>query len=163
MKGMKRTRKFWAVICAVIVASLMCASFSFAYFTDYDRAGGKAGISLGWSTNIKEKMEENNKSIVIANTGETNVIVRVRIFAGDFVTVEDRGIEKHWVQKGDWWYYDSVLAPGKETTELYAEVKASTADTDDFEITVVHESARAVYKNNKTLITPEDWAYVPEL
>ena len=163
VKGTKRTKKFWAVVCAVIVASLMCASFSFAYFTDYDRASGKTGLSLGWETNIKEEMDGNNKSITIENIGETDTIIRVRVFAGDFVTVEDRGLEKYWKQEGDWWYYDRILAPGQETTELYAEVKAADAGADDFEVTVVHESARTVYENNKTLKTPEDWAYVPEL
>lgn len=164
---MKRTVKKTKLRAAVLIALCVfgaSTTVSLAYFSDYDRAAGSVGISLNWSTDIKEEVKDNNKHIAIENTGTTDVTVRVRVFGGDQLTVSDQNAAKHWLEKDDgWWYYNSILSPGSTTTELFAEIKAEDADQDDFDIIVVHESARTVYRNNQTLTAPEGWVYVPEL
>ena len=57
---------------------------SFAYFTAYDEASGEAAVTLKWETEIVEEIDENQKDkhIVIKNTGDTPVIVRVNVLQG---------------------------------------------------------------------------------
>lgn len=134
---------------------------SFAYFTAHDAATGTAIVDLTWSTKIEEKIKDNEKHITVTNTGETPVIARVRVFAAEYAkTTAGSG----WISNNDgWWYYNSILEPGQSTSELLISIVGDPGY--DFEIVVVHESSRAVYKNGSTttLAPPSGWSYVPSV
>ena len=142
---------------------------SLAYFTAYDKASGEAAVTLKWETEIVEEIDENQKDkhIVIKNTGETPVIVRVKVFAGDYAVTTSK--DGKWAENTDgWWYYTEILPVGGTTSELFVEVKTEgspKAPDIDFNIVVVHESSRVVYKNGSTttLATPSGWSYVPSV
>ena len=142
---------------------------SFAYFTAYDEASGEAAVTLKWETEIVEEIDENQKDkhIVIKNTGDTPVIVRVNVFAGDYAVPSSK--DGKWAENTDgWWYYTEILPVGGTTSELYVEVKTEgspKAPDIDFNIVVVHESSRVVYKNGSTttLAPPSGWSYVPSV
>ena len=155
---MKKTRKnrFLLLTAAILLAALILpGKAALAYFTDYQQAAGEQKISLAWQTKIHEQMEENDKHITIENTGDTNVLVRVAVFAADYAKTEETD---SWKQGEDgWWYYNQILAPGKTTEELVVTVTAEELPEGDAEIIVVHESARAVYENGSTLRAPADW------
>ena len=140
---------------------------TFAYFTAYDEATGEATVDLTWKTDLTEDIENNkDKHITIKNTGETPVIVRVNVFAGEFATTTpEKGHESDWTLVDGWWYYTKILEVGETTPELFVEVVVKNAPDYDFNIVVVHESSRVVYKNGSTteLIKPNGWAYAPTL
>ena len=165
---MKITKKQISLLLALLLlAGAAAASVpgALAYFTDRLHADGSAAVKMTWETTPHEEMDGNNKHITIENTGETPVIVRVQVFAGAFAETEapDGG----WIAGEDgWYYYGSVLAPGAVTPELYVAVSAQTETGQDaaalpdydFNIIVVHESARTVYEDNTTLAAPDGWA-----
>ena len=142
---------------------------SFAYFTAYDEASGEAAVTLKWETEIVEEIDENQKDkhIVIKNTGDTPVIVRVKVFAGDYAVPSSE--DGKWTENADgWWYYTEILPVGGTTSELFVEVKTEgspKAPDIDFNIVVVHESSRVVYENGSTttLVKPSGWSYAPSV
>ena len=163
---MRHTRKL-LLIAALVLSITATAGLTMAYFSDYEAAQGDAELRLGGTTELLEEIVDNNKHIQIENTGETYMLVRVRVIGDEnYLTVQDEA--GAWTQSGDYWYYNEVLAPGGVTSELFAEVKAKgaagTLPEDDFDIIVVHESAQAVYDNDESrLVAPtDDWAVLPE-
>lgn len=161
---MKRRNKkllllFALALMVVFAAAQIPATLS--YFTDTDQAVGHGKVDLSWQTKLHEEIRDNNKHITVENTGDTDAVVRVAVYAGDFVKVSDG--DGNWKHEGDWWYYKKILAPGETTTELLAEVTAEDAPDYDFNVVVVHESFRAVYEDNDTLRIPAGWDYAPGL
>lgn len=164
----KTTKQMLLTVCAVALVLLTTVGTAFAYFSDHEEAQGGATLKLQGETTLHEEMDGNNKHITIENTGETPVIVRVRIFAADFAAV-DPGAD--WIAGADgWYYYNKILPTGTAdtpslTSDLYVEVSAQSEggqDTSklpdyDFNIIVVHESARTVYEDNTTLQVPAGW------
>ncbi|MBR0342165.1 MAG: hypothetical protein IJH64_07965 [Oscillospiraceae bacterium] len=132
---------------------------SFAYFTAHDEASGEASVDLTWSTELKEEIKDNEKHITIANTGNTPVIARVKVFAAEYakITAGDG-----WIENADgWWYYSKILEVGQSTpTEVYVSIVGDPEY--DFEIVVVHESSRVVYKDG-SIVKPAKWNYVPNV
>jgi len=130
-----------------------------AYFSDYENAAGKKPVHLYIETRIDESIDTNdNKHVTIANTGETPMIVRVRAFyKGDFVNYTDE--EGKWTQLGDWWYYTEVLQAGESTSELFIEVIKEKAPEFNFDIVVIEESERVVYKDGKITPKAADWLF----
>ena len=155
MKQRSKKRTIIFALAAVLILAMISIPGTLAYFSDYDQASGSAQVNLTWQTELQEQVKDNNKHIQVKNVGETDVIVRAQIFAGDFVTVKDT--EGNWTKAGDWWYYNGILKKGEVTTELFAEVKADKSATDDFNIVVVQESSRAVYESNAKLAAPDGW------
>lgn len=155
MKQMIRKKNVIIALAAILAVSVISIPGTMAYFSDYDKASGAAPLKLSWQTELKEKVRDDNKHIQIKNVGDVDVIVRAQVFGGDFVTVSDP--EGNWTKAGEWWYYNRILKPGEETTELFAEVKASKAPAPDFNVIVVHESQRTVYEDNTTLLPPDGW------
>ena len=156
--GIKKT--LLLTLAVLLVAAAVGVKPALAYFSDYQRAKGTAEVDLAWSTTLEETPKDDSKTIRVTNTGDTKVIVRVSVFAGDFVTVEGSG---DWIEEDGWWYYDSILPPGATTEELRAVWDTKDAPDYDFEVVVVHESARVVYEDNETLKMPAGWAFVPKL
>ncbi|MBQ6401451.1 MAG: hypothetical protein IJI20_04105 [Firmicutes bacterium] len=157
----KRKRTFLLAFALALMVAVAAAQVpaTLAYFTDVDRAEMNGVVDLAWKTEIHEKVVDNNKHVTIENTGDTDVVVRVAVYAGTNVSVSG----EDWTSKDGWWYYGKILAPGETTSELLAEVIAADMPQTDFNIVVVHESSRVVYENNTTLKKPAGWALVPEV
>lgn len=155
-------KKSILIVLAVLLVFIATAPIqeSFAYFTAHDEASGEAVVDLTWSTELKEDIDNNEKHITIVNTGKTPVIARVRVFAAEYAnTTPGSG----WISKTDtdgWWYYSEILQPGQSTSELLVSIVGDPGY--DFEIVVVHESSRVVYKDGK-LATPDGWSYAPDV
>ncbi len=154
----------------VILALVLCLSASvgvtLAYFNDYEDASGGATLNLGGKTELSEGENHDQKDIVIKNTGKTNMIVRVAIM-GEGVKYFKNAPKynpEDWAIDTDsngvtWYYYKKVLEPEESTSDILAKMEFNwKGDEPDynFEITVVHESAQAVY-NGKTLASPDGW------
>ena len=147
---------------AALLAVLLCLSVSIggavAFFSDYEEAAGAAVVNLGGQTELTEGEDSANKHIVVKNTGETNMIVRVAIYGADeYMTVEYSTDD--WEKIGDFYYYKKVLLPEESTSAIDAKLKVEWQGEEpdyNFDVTVVHEAAQAVY-NGKKLITPKSW------
>lgn len=151
---------------AALLAVLLCLSVSIgaavAYFSDYEEAAGAAVVKLGGQTEMTEGEDEANKHIVVKNTGETNMIVRVALYgAEEYMNVSCNTDD--WAKIGDFYYYKKVLLPeGSEpnaTSPIDANLKIEWQGEEpdyNFDVTVVHEAAQAVY-NGQKLITPKGW------
>lgn len=155
MKNMIKKRPVIIALAAILIVSVIGIPGTLAYFSDYDKAEGSAQVDLSWQTELEEKVTDNNKTIRVTNKGDTDVLVRVQVFAGSFVTVTD--VDNNWTKAGEWWYYKGILKPGETTTDLFAEVKAKSAPEADFNVIVVHESSRTIYETNTKLIAPDGW------
>ena len=152
-------KKILAIFALALSLSVAVGS-ALAYFSDYEEASGGATLNLGGQTRLTEGENENEKDIVVTNTGKTDMIVRVGIFGPDEMQAP--------VMKGDWtlggdgmYYYGKVLKPGEDTGEgnLVSSMKFSWDGEEpdyDFEVTVVHEGSQAVYEGEK-LAVPDGW------
>lgn len=154
------SRRIITACIVIAVLMMMSAAAVYAYFTDYEDAHGGAILELHGETEIKEKPEDDKKTVTIRNTGETDVIVRAAIYGDNLTETAD---EKDWVKDGDYWYYLHILKPGEETSEIVAEidVKAAKEAGHDFDIVVVQESERVSYDGTpeNKVVKPEGWAY----
>ena len=162
---MKTVKKniFLLVIAMVLVLSLT-VGLTLAYFSDYTEAKGGAKLALGNTTEIKEDVTKDSKTVYVTNTGETNVVVRVMIVGPTGLKVTASG---KWEQHGDYYYYKEILQPDK-TTEgtLVADTKDYPVGADlgdDYQIVVVHESAQPTYDGSNKVKTPEGWDYIPAM
>ena len=152
-------------VLAVIIAVLLAASsvgIALAYFSDYEEASGGATLKLGGETEMTEGEDSTDKHIVIENTGDTNMITRVKIFDNEFMTVTLENAadwKESSIEGGKCYCYTKILHPGEKTSAIDAKLKVEWKGEEpdyDFDVTVIHESAQAVY-NGKTLATPDGW------
>ena len=160
------------VIGILLVALVVPAGITFAYFTDYEDAHGGAVIQLSGETQLHEDPKDDSKTVSIENTGETDVIVRLAI-EGDFMKSVTPDVPEDWKTAKDdngvnWWYYTKILKPGETTSEIVALINVSEAGESghDFDIVVVHESERVSYEGVKEgdqfvnkVVKPAGWAY----
>ena len=155
-------RKVLMLILAACMVVMLSAGMTLAYFSDYEEASGGATLKLGGETEMTEGNDSTDKHIVVENTGETDMITRVMIFDNDYMEVT---LEKadDWEEKaidgGKCYYYRKILGAGEKTSAIDAKLSAEWTGEEpeyDFDVTVIHESARAVY-NGETLVTPEGW------
>jgi predicted ribosomally synthesized peptide with SipW-like signal peptide len=170
---MKKIKKKILVIFALVLCLSVTVGVSMAYFSDYEDASGGATLNLGGKTELEEGNDHSKKDIKIKNTGETNMIVRVAIL-GEGVQYFKEGNPSYdtddWAVAKDsqgvtWYYYKKVLKPKQETSVINAEMKFDWKGEEpdySFEITVVHESAQAVY-NGEKLATPDGWDDISEV
>lgn len=156
MKTVKNN-KFLFVIAMALVLS-MTVGLTFAFFSDYTYAKGGSSLALGSKTEIVEEVTNDSKTVMVKNTGETNVVVRAMIAGPTEMKVEASG---NWEQDGDYYYYKKVLKPGETTGgTLVANTKDYPAGTDlgdGYQIVVVHESVQATYDENNKVEVPAGW------
>ena len=162
----KQMTKTWILaITALALCLFVSIGGALAYFTDYEDAYGGAVLKLGGETEIDEGSDTRNKHVVILNTGETNVIVRAAIFGNEgekYLTVTPGN---GWTMGSDgFYYYSKVLKPEEQTSAIDAVLKTEWEkgedhpDLTDMEITVVHESAQAIFNiESQKLAAPEGW------
>lgn len=158
-------------ILIAVIAAALCLGVSvpatMAYFSDYEAASGGAVMKLGGQTEIEEGNDQADKAIVIENTGDTNMVVRMAIYGPEkYMTIShDKGDASLWEKIGDFYYYKKVLLPGEKTPQVDAKLKVEWQGTKpdyNFQITVVHESAQAVY-NGRELATPAGWDDISQI
>lgn len=139
------------------------AGTAFAYFTANTQASGGHQIKLGYSSEIDEgPMTDGNKEIVMYNTGDADIMVRVQLFYGSGVngniTVETPGAEG-WTKSGETgqeiWTYNKVLTPkgtaDDHTTILPVNVSAKgDVDLSNFDVTVIGQTSLAYYDEDGT-------------
>ena len=151
-----------AILLAISFALVLSLSVgtAFAYFSDYATAKGGAAITLGGKTDINEDVNGKIKTISIENTGETDVVVRVKIFG----QTDIKEVGDGWSLESDgFWYYDKVLKPtgsDKTTTNIVAEVVAPAGQVDNYDVVVVHESAQVTYGTDGKIKVPTGWVNV---
>ena len=73
-------RKSFIAFLAAAMLVVSTVGFTTAYFSATSDAAGSARVALGSQTTIDEGPSETAKEIVINNTGETDVIVRVAFY-----------------------------------------------------------------------------------
>lgn len=171
---MKKINKTTLMLFALVLSLSVTVGATLAYFSDYEQASGGATLNLGGKTELYEGSATDKKDVVIKNTGETNMIVRVGIYGPGEMAAP--------VMKGDWmksekdgmYYYRKVLKPGDEqhpgdgddtgAGNLVASMSFSwQGDAPDyyFEVTVVHEGSQAIYyvdeNGNNKLTVPDGW------
>ena len=144
------------VIAAALVLSLSMG-LTFAYFSDFEAAKGGAQLTLGSQTHIDEEVSDKGKTIVIQNTGTTDVVVRVGVYGPSTMTVTDVSGDK-WEYDNGFWYYTEVIKVGGESSELVANIKAPKGQIDNFDVVVVQECAQVVYDEYGNIKVPDGWA-----
>lgn len=157
---MKRiSRKITLTLLALVLCLTVSVGGTLAYFTDYDEAFGGHDVVLGHETELEEELKGLDKHVSVKNNGETDVVVRVRFFGE--AEYMDISASDEWTEKGGWYYYREVLAPGQSTSEIVAKVTIPEKDSDKvFDIVVVHESSQVVYENGKLKAVDPDFADV---
>ena len=159
-----RNKKF-ALICAVVLTLMVSSGVTLAYFSDYETALGEAKINLSDRTEIHEEVTDKEKKISIKNTGTedfADVVVRVAIYGPDEMKVT---LGDGWTENGGYYYYNKVLKPGEESSQITANIEdiPKTIDLSELEIIVVHESAPVVYDNQGKVKQPDGWGYIPDI
>ena len=161
MKALKRN-KFIALLAAVMIL-VTSVGLAYAYFSDYHEATGSAVLQLNGQTEITEDVDETSgqKTIKIVNVGKANTVARVRIYGPDGMAVEPGA---DWEKIGDYYYYTKILAPGDETSTIIAKIDGIPvdADMDNFDITVIQESALAVIDGG-IVAKPDGWENFPTI
>lgn len=136
----------WLAAAALILAGGAGVQEAMAYFTTYVTAAGGHPVTLGYETEIEEDVEDMTKHIVIANTGESDCYVRVKVFGGSqFPLTISPG--EGWSQGADgYWYYDEILPVGEKTSVLLAAIEEIPEDYEGtFNIIVVQECTPVLY------------------
>ena len=159
-----RNKKF-ALICAVVLTLMVSSGVTLAYFSDYETALGEAKINLSDRTEIHEEVTDKEKKISIKNTGTeefADVVVRVAIYGPDEMKVT---LGDGWTENGGYYYYDQILKPGDESSQITANIEdiPKTIDLSELEIIVVHESAPVTYDSQGNVQKPEGWDYIPSI
>ena len=165
---MKTVNKKSLLVIAITLVLSLSVGLTMAYFSDYTAAKGGRGIALGGKTELHDDYDESEKTVVIQNTGDTDVIVRVAVYSpivNETQTVNVSG--ENWVKEGSGdtahWYYTQVLTPkgtpNSETKPLTVNTEYMLdADLGDIaEVIVTHESVQAVKDANGKYVVPTGW------
>lgn len=165
----KTSRKTIILALSLILCFAVSVGITAAYFTDYESAKGGAELKLSGQTKLEETVKNNDKTVVITNTGQTDMIVRVQII-GDTDKL-DVSAGTGWSKSATdgWWYYKKILKgspdgkSGESTTAIEAKVSGTVGET-NFDIVVVHEGSRTVYETIEKdgrlveqLVVPNGW------
>ena len=133
---------------ALVLTASAFADDAMAYFTTYSSATGSVTMDLGFTETVpEEEVDAEGKHVRIANVGDYDCFVRVKIFSVIEVGYEP---SEGWTQGSDgYWYYEPVLAAGETTPELLITYELPDASeeggTDEFDIIVVQECTPVVY------------------
>ena len=166
---MKTVNKKSLLVIAIALVLSLSVGLTMAYFSDYNAARGGKGIALGGKTELHDDYDESEKTVVIKNTGDTDVIVRVAVYAPIVKETQTAGVSgKNWEKVGEGdnahWYYTKVLTPkgtaGSKTEALTVNTEYMLdADLGDIaEVIVTHESVQAVKNANGNYVVPAGWA-----
>lgn len=141
------TRLGSAAVAACLLASLSVGT-TLAYYTDATNAVGILPYSVSPSTtDIHENSDGAHKIVSIENTGNSPVLVRMKVLFAESNAAVSIGSDpdKNWVVDDDGWiYYTNPLwGYGDMTSELkiLVEPKTSQGSLADFNVTVIQQCA----------------------
>lgn len=137
---------------ALLLAGSVTAGSAMAYFTTNATASGSAQVSLGFTqTEPNETFGEKSKHITIANTGERDCFVRVKVFAGETyqsgLSIEGKGWE---LGEDGYYYYKEVVPAGTSTPDELVVTIDTMGSEQDFNVIVVQESTPVLYDASGT-------------
>lgn len=147
------------IVIASLLALVVCAVPAYAYFTDTVNASGEKNIVLNYDGSIDESLSGLDKLITVTNTGESDIMVDVRLvgaYSHNGATVSVNGNDA-WTCPSEsigadsqvWTYVggnnNGVLKPGESTNDasgnrtLVVDVEAPEQldDFEDFSVIVV--------------------------
>lgn len=156
MKKFGKHKTIWLAAAAAVLTGSLCIQNAMAYFTTYVTARGGHPISLGTTTEVREEVQDMTKHIIIANSGEGDCWVRVRIFTGSQFQIAysgavDEAGGQYWTLDGDnYWYYKDIVPAGGETEVLLAKIEVPENYTESFDVVVVQESTPVLYREDGT-------------
>lgn len=162
-----RISKTALVAAAVTLTASLSVGSALAYFTTYCRAEGSYEMSMGFPvTEITERVDK-GKFVTIENTSAYDCYVRVKVFAPkdimETITIKSGNASEpetvaagEWIQfpnMGEWdddyWYFNSILGPGRTTPELKISYELPGEEDEDrpneINIVVVHECTPVLY------------------
>ena len=157
----KINRKILLVISLVLVLSIT-VGLTMAYFSDHTAAKGGMKVALGSKTEIEEDQpDDHTKTIIINNTGETDVMVRVAVYGPGEISYSGSG----WTNGNDgYWYYNSIIPAGESSDALTATWEVPADLGDDYSVVVTQEAEMVVYDAKGKVAAPDTdpaWAVVP--
>lgn len=154
---MKKKSSILLLALSIVLILATSINSAIAYFTSYVNATGGYVIHLG-GTSIREDLSDWTKKVVITNEPDGQpVYVRARAFAGDAYTLTyaGNGWSYGWLDKektkGDgYYYYDEILYPGEETTELGIHIdnipkSDEISMSEHFNVVVIYETSPVQY------------------
>ncbi len=157
MKNKKLILTAAASCSALILASSIAPAF--AYFSTYERALGGYTIHLDDYIENWEEFDNWVKHVKIKNQTKSSeyVYVRVKAFAG--VDLQYSAGPEWTPGAEDYYYYEKILAPGEETTQIDVKITSfpKGIDPESFNVVVVYECTPVRYDeagNPK----PADWS-----
>lgn len=158
---MKMNKKILATAAIVLPLTIGTGS-ALAYFTANVTAGGGAMVAVGTDTEIHEDVSSMTKHVTIRNHESGGAVyVRVMAYTDSLHTLTYTG--SGWTKNGDYYYYNSVLEPGTETSQLDIKIKAKpgAVQQEDFNVIVIYEQTPVEYvtdENGDTTAKPADWS-----
>ena len=78
-----RNKRKLVITLSLILCLTASVGFTLAYFTDYENAKGGAVVKLSGQTEVEEEFDGNNKQVTIKNTGDTDMVVRLKVFGDE--------------------------------------------------------------------------------
>ena len=135
------------LLVASILVLLMIVSVPsvLAYFSTYTSAKGTKLVSMKNETEMIETVEGNIKTVQIkASEDSSPVLVRVKAFSPDFVTLEP-SLGQGWKAETDgFYYYQDAISAGQTTSKISFKVNTVTPETtkpgDEFHVVIIYES-----------------------
>ncbi len=134
------------VAAALLMISAVAVKPAMAFLTDTHNTAGTSIVHLS-DKKIeiipKERIEKDIKVISVENTGDLPVYARVKVIVGRTQgLIFDKDSSKGWSEKDGYYYYDSIIEPGKTSNELYVKIDPKNTADEEFNVIVVAEAAR---------------------
>ena len=140
------SKKIMMGVCAAVLVAGVSVGSALAYFTTYAVAQGTRPIDLGYSYTIpEEEVVDMTKRLTVGNTGDYDVYVRVKAFAGGDIVLSSSDKNGKWTPGAEGYYYYSDIVPAKTSTPDVLEIKISAKDPQvglkktDFNVVVIQE------------------------
>ncbi len=152
-------RKNLALVAAgLVMIGAIAVRPAMAYFTDSHEAVGTATVYIG---NFEIEPDEDaagwTKKVVVKNTGNYDVFVRVQAICGEayrnnltYSSSKDNEDNDDWTLNDGYYQYNHVLKPGETSRELTINITKPDDfdfDTQTFNVVIVEEAAKAQYVN----------------
>jgi len=148
---MKKQTIILAAASAAVLLVAASAKPAFAYFTKSVSASGQQTLDLGYSQELIETYDDGVKNVVITNTDDMPVYVRVTAFAPESYNLEYSG-DANWTPGSDGYYYYALpLDPASDaydtdsTTTLDITIRIPEGSTESFDVVVVYEAVPVSY------------------
>lgn len=180
---MKFNKTILAAFAVVLPLSAGIGS-ALSYFTaNVPAESGVVAVDVEPHTDINEEVTDMKKHVVITNSGEVPVYIRLKAFAGSDYRLTITG--NNWKSTDEaeipgsdsdkYYYYGGWVNPGNETEEIVISItdkdgnpiKAGT-DMDAFNVVVVYErtpmakyddDGNMIYMDEEKTVPEPDWTY----